>query len=82
MATIEAVKEALWLRGFLGELGYKQDVTLVYCDSQSAIHLAKHQTYYAKTKHINISYNFIRELLKEVNLLLRRSILERTQLIC
>ena len=38
---------------------HEQDVTLVYCDSQSAIHLAKHQAYHAKTKHIDVRYNFI-----------------------
>ena len=29
-------------------LGVEQEVTLVHCDSQSAMHLAKHQVYYAR----------------------------------
>ena len=49
------------MRGFLGELGFEQDVTLVLCDSQSAIHLAMNQSYYAKTKHIDVRYNFIKD---------------------
>ena len=41
MATIEVVKEAIWLRSLVGNLGLEQGVTIIYCDSQSAIHLTK-----------------------------------------
>ncbi|KAE8684184.1 Flotillin-like protein 1 [Hibiscus syriacus] len=41
MAVTEAVKEAIWLQGLLGELGMEQKHIKVHCDSQSAIHLAK-----------------------------------------
>ncbi|GKA09051.1 hypothetical protein Tco_0688382 [Tanacetum coccineum] len=32
---------------------------------QSAIHLAKNQVYHARTKHIDVQYHFIREILEE-----------------
>lgn len=38
-----AVKEAIWLRSLVGNLGLEQDITIVYCDSQSAIQLTKNQ---------------------------------------
>ena len=41
IALIEVVKEALWLKGILSELGFVQKSITVYCDSQSAIHLTK-----------------------------------------
>ncbi|CAO2820846.1 unnamed protein product [Amaranthus hypochondriacus] len=41
MAMTEGVKEALWLRGLLDDLGLKRDSVNLNCDSQSAIHLAK-----------------------------------------
>ena len=41
IALTEAIKEALWLKGLLGELGFQQDSVEVLCDSQSAIHLSK-----------------------------------------
>ena len=41
MAVVEAVKEILWMKDFIGELGIRQDEYRLYCDSQSAIHLAK-----------------------------------------
>ena len=34
----------------------------MFCDSQSAIHLTKHQMYDERTKHIDAKYHFIREI--------------------
>ena len=63
MAVTEAVKEAIWLRGLLGELSLRQGLTTVHCDSQSAIHLTKNQMYHERTKHIDVRYHFIREII-------------------
>ena len=37
----------------------------MYCDSQSAIHLAKNQVYHARTKHIDVRFHFVREIIDE-----------------
>ena len=42
MAAVEADKEVLWMKDFIGELGIRQEEYRLYCDSQSAIHLAKY----------------------------------------
>lgn len=63
MALTEAIKEALWLKGLLNELSLCSDVTTINCDSQSAIHLAKDQMYHEKTKHIDVRFHFIREII-------------------
>jgi len=34
----------------------------VFCNSQSAIHLTKHQMYHERTKYIDVKYHFIREI--------------------
>jgi hypothetical protein len=47
-----ACKEAIWLKGLLGEFGKVQDKVNVLCDSQSVIHLANNPSYHSKTKHI------------------------------
>ncbi|GKF16728.1 hypothetical protein Tco_0061646, partial [Tanacetum coccineum] len=65
MAMTETVKEAIWLQGLLGELGIKQKFVTMHSDSQSAIHLAKNKVYHARTKHIDVRYHFIREILEE-----------------
>lgn len=37
---------------------------MVHCDSQSAIHLAKNQVHHGRTKHIDVRYHFIREIIE------------------
>ena len=41
MAITKACKEAIWLKGLFGELSDNLHITMVFCDSQSAIFLTK-----------------------------------------
>ncbi|KAH9668969.1 hypothetical protein KPL70_021600 [Citrus sinensis] len=61
IALTEAVKEAIWLRGLVSELGFKQKVVKVSCDSSSAIQLSKNPKYHERTKHIDVRMHFIRD---------------------
>jgi len=65
IAATEACKEMLWMQRFLREIGIKQDKYVLYCDSQSAIHLAKNPAFHSKTKHIDLRYHWIRCVLEE-----------------
>ncbi|GJW51510.1 hypothetical protein Tco_0092861 [Tanacetum coccineum] len=64
MALTEAVKEAIWLRGLLEELGVELNNVAVNCDNQGAIHLSQSHVFHERTKHINVRYHFIREVLE------------------
>lgn len=68
IALTEGVKEALWLKGFVHDLGIEDKDVVVYCDNASAIHLSKNSTYHDKTKHIKVRLYFIRDVVngKEV----------------
>ena len=72
MAVTEIVKKTIWLQGLVTDLGFKQQEVTVYCDSQSAIHLAKNQVYHSRTKHIDVRFHFIREILDEGDILLQK----------
>jgi hypothetical protein len=72
MAVAEAAKEALWLTGLVRELGIQQVGVPLYCDSQIAIYLAKNQVYHARTKHIDVRFHKIRELVATGELLLEK----------
>ena len=72
IAATEAVKEALWLRGLIGDLGMVQDNVDVHCDSQSAIHLAKNQVHHGRTKHIDVRFHFIREIIESGEVILKK----------
>ncbi|KAL5551202.1 hypothetical protein UlMin_001378 [Ulmus minor] len=49
IAATEGVKEAMWLKGLVGELGYMHDKVEVICDNQSSIHLTKNQMFHERT---------------------------------
>jgi hypothetical protein len=66
MALSTNVKECIWLRNLLIDLGYKnQEPTNIYCDNQSTIAVAKNPVFHNRTKHIAIRYHFVREKVKE-----------------
>ncbi|GJY06806.1 zinc finger, CCHC-type containing protein, partial [Tanacetum coccineum] len=64
MPLTEAVKEAIWLRGLLEELGVELNTVAVNCENQGAIHLSRNHVFHKRTKHINVRYHFIREVLE------------------
>nr|GFA22575.1 retrovirus-related Pol polyprotein from transposon TNT 1-94 [Tanacetum cinerariifolium]GFA22578.1 retrovirus-related Pol polyprotein from transposon TNT 1-94 [Tanacetum cinerariifolium] len=64
MALTEAMKEPIWLRGLLEELGTQLNRLIVNCDNQGAIHLSKNHVFHERTNHTNVCYHFIREVLK------------------
>ncbi|GJX58510.1 retrovirus-related pol polyprotein from transposon TNT 1-94 [Tanacetum coccineum] len=64
MALTEAVKKANWLRGLLEELGVELNTVAVNCDNQGAIHLSQNHVFHKSTKHINVRYHFMREVLE------------------
>ena len=60
VAAMHAMKEALWLRSFIGEVLVPLDEPItLFSDNQSAIVLAKDHQYHAHTKHIDIRFHFI-----------------------
>jgi len=65
MALIEAMKEAIWLQGLLDNLGIDQDLLKINYDNMSAIYLPKNQVYHARTKHIDVRFHIVREILDE-----------------
>jgi hypothetical protein len=82
MAVAEAAQEALWLTGLVKELGVEQDGVQLHCDSQSAIYLENNQVYHDITKHIDVRFHKIRELLASGQILLEKIHTLEKQLIC
>ena len=63
IAVTEASKELLWLKRLACELGFKQDKYVLFCDNQSAIHLSKNASFHSRSKHIEVRYLWIRDVL-------------------
>ena len=63
IAATEAAKEMLWMKRFVQELGLMQDEYVVFCDSQSAMDLSKNTSYHSRTKHIDVRYQWLRDVI-------------------
>ena len=61
MAAHEAVKEVLWLRKILPELGMKIDAVDIRGDNQSTLAVLSNPISSERTKHIDIMHHFARE---------------------
>ena len=72
MAMTDAMKEPIWLQGLLDDLGIDKDLLKINCDSMSAIYVGKNQVYHAMTKHINIRFHFVWEVLDEGDIWLQK----------
>lgn len=66
MAINLASKEAIYIINLLKELGYyKQSIFPLYTDNNSALLLAKNPVFHERTKHINVKYYYIRDLIEK-----------------
>ena len=65
VASTEANKEIIWLQRFMDELSKKNDMAILYIDSQSSINVAKNSAFHSRTKHIHLKYHFIRSILED-----------------
>ena len=68
IASAEAAKEAVWIRGFINDLRipgiYVKSVPLSI-DSNSALKLTRNPEFHAKSKHIDVKHHFIREKVED-----------------
>jgi hypothetical protein len=72
IATTHASKEAVWLQRLCTKIRFEQQDIRFECDIRSAIFLAKNPTYHSKTKHIDVQYHFIREMVENGKVLLEK----------
>ena len=65
IAASMAYCEAIWLRKLFSELfGHVLDTTVILCDNQSGIRLSENPVFNDRSKHIDIRYHFIRDMVQ------------------
>ena len=57
--------QLLPMKKLLHDYGITQDTMCVLCDNMSAINLSKNPVQHSKSKHIEIRYHFIRDLVED-----------------
>ena len=80
IAATSAACQAVWIRRLLADVGMKQlEANPIMCDNQSTIAIAKNPTHHGRTKHSNIKFHYIRELITYEDIVLQYcSIAEQT----
>jgi len=66
-ALAETSKEVVYLKRLLCFMGFEKCVESpirIFCDNQSAIQLSKNAILHKRSKHIDISFHFVRELVE------------------
>ena len=64
MALSDCSRQVVWVRSLLKELGYKLSATEIASDNQGAIFNASNPVTEKRSKHIDIRYHYIRELVE------------------
>ena len=71
IVQMHAAKEALWLQSFVNEMRGEKDKPLrLNCDNQGARALTKDNKFHSWTKHIDLWFHFIREVVEDNKLLI------------
>ncbi|GAA0144191.1 hypothetical protein LIER_04703 [Lithospermum erythrorhizon] len=66
VAATSFVCQLIWMKRLLEALGHKdEDNTLINCDNSSTIKLSKNPVMHGRSKHIDVRYHFLRDLVKK-----------------
>ncbi|GKU95895.1 hypothetical protein SLEP1_g9193 [Rubroshorea leprosula] len=66
VAATSCAHQAIWLRRIMEELELNQhEATSIYCDNSSAIKLSRNPVLHGRSKHINVRYHFLRNLVED-----------------
>ena len=66
VAISEASREAIWPRHLYGELGFAQkQATLLLGDNDGSIAMAKNPQFHRRTKHIELRWHWVRNLVQD-----------------
>ncbi|XP_031262351.1 uncharacterized protein LOC116120537 [Pistacia vera] len=72
VAVVDVFKEAIWLKGILSEANLTDQNPTIFSDSQSTIHLSKNSVYHEWTKHIDVRYHFVKDLVTREEIALNK----------
>jgi hypothetical protein len=65
IAASDVGKEAVWLKRLVyGLFGDKLETTMVHCDNQSCIKLTENPVFHDRSKHIDMMYHYIQDLVQ------------------
>ena len=65
IAASDVYREVVWLMKLLSDLfGGKFESTIIHCDNQSCIKLSENPVFHDRSKHSEMKYHFIRDMVQ------------------
>ena len=77
IAVRRCCSQLFYMKKLLGDYRISQDTMVVYYDNSSAIDISKNPVQHSKTKHIEIRYHFIRDLVERKIMVLEYILTQR-----
>ena len=72
IAACMAAREAVWLRKLLAGLsGQSLEPIVIHCDNQSCVKMSINPVQHNKTKHVEMKYHYVREMVQRHAMQLR-----------
>ncbi|KAJ9537516.1 hypothetical protein OSB04_030249 [Centaurea solstitialis] len=66
VAAAACACQCIWMKTILESFGQTQNkCSVVFCDNSSSIKLSKNPVFHGRTKHINVKFHFLRDLVKD-----------------
>ena len=66
VVAVQIAKQVIWFMSLYFELSYSfPDMPTIYCDNQATISISHHPEHHERTKHIDIAYHFLRDLVQK-----------------
>lgn len=72
VAASEAARECVWLTRLIGSLVHLKGLPTLQVDNEAAIKLAENPEFHRRTKHIRTRHFFVRELVTNKELLVKK----------
>lgn len=57
--------QSVWMMRVLQRIGVNQEKSIIFCDNSSTIKLSKNPVMHGRSKHIDIRFHFLRDLVKD-----------------
>ncbi|GKB83567.1 putative RNA-directed DNA polymerase [Tanacetum coccineum] len=66
IAATACACQCLWLKRILAAIGHEEgESSIIQCDNSSAIQLSMHHVFHGRSKHIDVKFHFLRDLVND-----------------
>jgi len=65
IATVACACQCIWIKRIMETLCFNENHTLILCNNNSTIQLSKNPVFHGRSKHIDVQFHFLRDMVKD-----------------